>query len=182
MPSRYWTAIVALAGCAAGAYLWFGSSGPDAAPLLMEPKTAAAGASITVHVAGEVVNPGLFEVDAAARIADAVAAAGGSSRNADLSRINLAAPLTDGMQVVIPSLVSEQDLGNQPVGADGSVRINVASAGELERLPGVGPVLAGRIASYRDKNGPFVVAEDLLDVPGIGEAKLEAMREFLVLP
>ena len=49
-------------------------------------------------------------------------------------------------------------------------------------LPGVGPVLAERIVAYRDENGPFESTEDLLDVPGIGESKLEAMRESIVVP
>ena len=67
-------------------------------------------------------------------------------------------------------------------GDDGGVRINVATAEELEALPGVGPVLAGRIAAFRDKFGPFLVVEDLLDVSGIGEGILAQLRDAVVLP
>jgi competence protein ComEA len=49
-------------------------------------------------------------------------------------------------------------------------------------LPGVGPVLAERIVAYRDANGPFQAVEDLLEVPGIGEAKLAAMRDLVTVP
>lgn len=52
------------------------------------------------------------------------------------------------------------------------VNVNRASAEELERLPGVGPVLAERIVAYRRLAGPFRAPEDLLPVPGIGPAVL----------
>ena len=60
----------------------------------------------------------------------------------------------------------------------GSVRINSASAKELEALPGVGPALAQRIVTERNK-GRFTSADDLLRVPGIGKAKLEKMRNYI---
>ena len=44
------------------------------------------------------------------------------------------------------------------------------------------PVLAQRIADYRDTNGPFNTVEDLLDVPGIGEGKLAALRDAVTIP
>ena len=53
---------------------------------------------------------------------------------------------------------------------------------ELTEIHGVGPVLAGRIASFRDENGPFATVEDLLDVPGIGEGKLAGLRDFVAIP
>jgi competence protein ComEA len=62
------------------------------------------------------------------------------------------------------------------------VDLNRADAAELETLPGVGPVLADRIVAYREANGPFSTIEDLLSVPGIGEAKLEAMRDAVRPP
>ena len=57
------------------------------------------------------------------------------------------------------------------------VNINTASAEELEEnLEGIGPVLAKRIVDYRRLNGPFCSPEDLLNVKGIGEQKLEKIR------
>jgi competence protein ComEA len=64
---------------------------------------------------------------------------------------------------------------------EGTVDLNAASAADLEALPGVGPVLAQRIFDYRETHGPFATVEDLLDVPGIGEGKLAALREAAVL-
>ena len=65
---------------------------------------------------------------------------------------------------------------------DRGIDINRATATELEDLPGVGPILAARIVAYRDLHGPFAVIEDLLDVGGIGEAKLAAMRDSIAAP
>lgn len=63
-------------------------------------------------------------------------------------------------------------------GSAGRVRINSASASELQSLPGVGPALAQRIIAERSR-GSFASAEDLLRVSGIGKAKLEKMRAYV---
>ena len=59
------------------------------------------------------------------------------------------------------------------------VNVNCADAVALQRLPGIGPVLAERIIALRDSIGEYAEAEELLDVPGIGEKKLARIREFL---
>ncbi len=142
----------------------------------------AAPAEIVVHVAGAVARPGLVRVPIDSRVADAVAAAGGATSEAALAAINLAAPLSDGTQVVVPSSAIAGDPASGGAADDGRVRVNQADADELDALPGVGPVLAERIVAYRDENGPFESTEDLLDVPGIGESKLETMRESIAVP
>ncbi len=180
MLTRYWAAAGGLVLLVAGSALWFGRSEPDREPLVLQ-TAARDDVHITVHVAGEVALPGLVVVAGDARVADAVAAAGGSTRGADLTAVNLAAPLQDGEQIVIPSARDgERELS--AVDGDGRVRVNRASATELEALPGVGPVLAARIAAYRDENGPFRAVEDLLDVAGIGEGKLATLRDAVALP
>lgn len=61
------------------------------------------------------------------------------------------------------------------------ININKASAGELADLKGVGSVLAGRIVEYRQKNGPFVSAEGLKKVPGIGEKLFSKLKDGISL-
>ncbi|MBL0060659.1 MAG: ComEA family DNA-binding protein [bacterium] len=61
------------------------------------------------------------------------------------------------------------------------INVNSATAEELERLPGVGPVLASRIIEEREANGPFVSADDLERVSGIGPKKIAAMRDRVVV-
>ena len=135
---------------------------------------------LTVHVSGAVVSPGLVEVVSGSRVADVLAAVGGALPGADLGALNLAATVLDGARVVVPEMGS----GGSDAAGEGPplVSINVASASELEGLPGVGPVLAQRIVDHRSRFGPFREVEDLLDVPGIGEAKLAALRDFVALP
>lgn len=55
-----------------------------------------------------------------------------------------------------------------PVPAAAPLDLNTASESDLDRLPGIGPVLAGRIVAHRAAHGPFRSPEDLLAVPGIG--------------
>jgi len=62
------------------------------------------------------------------------------------------------------------------------IDINTADAATLTQLPGIGPALAGEIVSYRAQNGNFAAAEDLLSVRGIGEKKLERIKEKISLP
>jgi competence protein ComEA len=117
-------------------------------------------------------------------VADAVTAAGGALQGALLGAVNLARPLTEGEHVQIPgpgdASMPESAAGNDPV--DGLIPINQADASALEELPGVGPVLAERIVSHREANGPFESVDDLLEVPGIGEAKLASMRDLIRVP
>ena len=180
MPIRYWTAAAGLVVLAVVAAVWFDQGAPQPAPLLIDTASETR-AVMTVHVSGAVASPGLVVVSEAARVADAIAAAGGSSRDADLSQVNLAAAVRDGEQIVVPSRTTH-DGGQTAIAADGRVRINQATAADLEALPGVGPVLAERIVAFRNENGAFSVVEDLLDVPGIGEAKLAGMRDVVAVP
>jgi competence protein ComEA len=57
--------------------------------------------------------------------------------------------------------------------------INRATVKEFESLDGIGPVLAGRIVAFRKENGPFLLIEDLLKVPGIGSSTFAKFKEKL---
>ncbi len=124
---------------------------------------------VVVHVAGEVRSPGLVELPPGSRVSDAVTAAGGALTPDALTSVNLARPVIDGEQIV---------LGGAEVQArDGRISINAASATELQELPGVGPVLAERIVTFREQNGPFTSLDGLLEVSGIGESTLRNLAE-----
>lgn len=162
-----------------GGVAWFGLGSNQPAPLVPTTQPEITSEAIAVHVSGEVVEPGLVSVPKGSRVADVVAAAGGATANADLAAVNLASPVRDGEHVAIPA---HGDPAEASSAAARGIDLNTASASELEGLPGVGPVLAARIASFRAENGPFVEIEDLLDVPGIGEAKLASMRDAISAP
>jgi competence protein ComEA len=143
--------------------------------------TAATSALLVVYVSGWVETPGVVELATGSIVADAVAAAGGAREGASLDAINLAETLSAGQHIAVPGPGAQSAVEAVEDG-DGRVAINAASATELEALPGVGPVLAERIVAYREANGPFRKPEDLLDVPGIGEAKLGAIRDLITIP
>lgn len=174
----------ALAALAVGAAGWYATRGgdPPGAPAVVAVESPERG-MIVVHVSGWVAVPGLVEIPEGGRVADAVAAAGGARPGAALDGMNLAAPVHDGEQVVVPgpadAATATTASGTAP---DGRIRVNSATAAELDELPGVGPVLAERIVEHRDRNGPFATVEDLLDVPGIGERKLASLRDLVVVP
>ncbi|MFZ9629474.1 MAG: ComEA family DNA-binding protein [Ilumatobacteraceae bacterium] len=142
--------------------------------------------AVTVHVAGAVVHPGVYSLRSGARAIDAVAAAGGLAADADADRINLASLLVDGQRVFVPRLGEDDPLptatvGDGPAAPAGPLDLNVATAAELETLPGIGPTTAAAIVAYRDLHGPFSSVDDLADVAGIGPSKLEAIRGLVTV-
>ncbi len=60
-----------------------------------------------------------------------------------------------------------------------STNLNTATRLELMELPGIGEVLAGRILTYRLQKGGFSSVEELTEVQGIGEKRLEALRKYV---
>jgi competence protein ComEA len=139
---------------------------------------------LRVHVTGAVKLPGVYDLPPGSIAEDAILAAGGPTAAADLADLNLARVLRDGDQVNVPDLPPTPMPGviSATVGAAGGLlNLNTASAAELEGLPGIGPALAERIVAYRDANGPFSAVDDLLAVSGIGPAKLEAIRDLVVV-
>jgi competence protein ComEA len=152
------------------------SSSPSAADQALSDQDGGAGSVIYVHILGQVVHPGLYALRDGDRGVDIVAAAGGFTETADPAGINLARFLTDGEQIVVPAV---GEVVASTGGGDGLVNLNTADAAALDTLPRIGPALAERILDWREKNGPFASVEDLLDVPGIGDAILEGLRDLV---
>lgn len=143
---------------------------------------------IAVYVTGEVVNPGVYAVPAGERLTNVVELAGGATENADLDRVNLAAYVSDAAHYRIPAIGEASDGAANTAGGDGTVsdvtgaandgaapacavpvNINTATAECLETLPGIGSVRAQSIVAYREQAGPFVAADGITAVSGIGD-------------
>ena len=136
---------------------------------------------IAVHVSGEVQSPGLYRLSPGSRVDDAVQAAGGATGEADLQRLNLAARLADGQQVAVPRKAEPRAAASPGAGTPGLVNINVASAAELDTLPGVGPVTAQRIIAYREQNGPFTSVEQLREARLVNATTFERIRDLVTV-
>jgi competence protein ComEA len=139
--------------------------------------------AFVVHAAGAVRRPGVYRVGPGARVTDVIEAAGGASPDADLNRLNLAAPVADGTQVYVPRLgeAVPASTTNGPATPAGPLDLNTATLEQLDELPGVGPATAKAILAERDRRGRFRSVDDLLDVRGIGPAKLDALRDLVTV-
>jgi competence protein ComEA len=60
-----------------------------------------------------------------------------------------------------------------------AIDVNVATASELETIPGIGPTRAAAIVADRERSGPFAEVEALERVPGIGPATVDAIRPYV---
>ena len=155
------------------------------------PKPTAAPSStpepLTVFINGQVAKPGVFELPIGSILQDAIKASGGYTSEANADGINLALPLSSGMHIYIPALdddaalpivssVTEPDKNET-----GRVNINVATAAELDQLPGIGPATAQNIIDYRQANGSFEEIEAIMNVSGIGPAKFQQIEELISL-
>lgn len=139
--------------------------------------------ALVVHVVGAVATPGVVRLPAGSRVTDAVTAAGGALPEADLAGVNLARLLTDGEQVVVPAAGETAGAG---VGAGTGVSVgpalvdlNTADADALDALPGIGPVLAQRIVTWRTAHGRFTSVDELGEVTGIGPTLLAGVRDLV---
>jgi len=151
---------------------------------------------VIIHIAGAVKNPGVYQLESTDRIVDAVKIAGGATEEANLDLINLASLLKDGQKIIVPyktysktgeeinkniynSVESEHFSSSSSVSITAKININTANANMLQTLPGIGPVLSGRIIEYRNQNGLFGVIDDIKDVSGIAEKKYEGIKDLI---
>ncbi len=155
--------------------------------LLRPPPTSA---PVVVNVDGAVQFPGVFSLPVHSRIEDAVEAAGGFAENARPGSINLAALLEDGSHIYVPyqsaEINSGAESGERTVGLSESgemislININQASLEVLVTLPGIGPVTAEKIISYREEH-TFTRIEEIQKVPGIGPATYEDIKMYITV-
>ncbi|MFI5610485.1 helix-hairpin-helix domain-containing protein [Amycolatopsis sp. NPDC051903] len=174
--------VVAVALIALGFAVFGRSPAMEVAPTLPSAKAHPAAAApskttqLVISVVGHVRAPGLVTVPAGSRVADALRAAGGADPGTDLTGLNLARKLADGEQLAVGITVASP----APAGAGaapGKIDLNTATPDQLDTLPGVGEVTAGRIVDWRTQHGGFSSVEQLRDVDGIGESKFEKLRE-----
>ena len=155
--------------------------------------SSSAAVKIRIDVAGAVISPDVYEFFEGDRVSDALTSAGGLSAAADRNwvakNLNRAAKLVDGGKIYIPSQIEEKvpfdtasgeqnliNLGNIGV-SEGKVNLNAASQAELEALPGIGPVYAGKIISGR----PYQSVEELKTRKILGQSLYNKLKDLLTV-
>lgn len=172
-----------------------------AAPTPVQPSAAPTPATtpspspepLRVHVLGAVHSPGVVRLPPGSRVEDAIVAAGGLTDAARPGDLNLAAPIVDGAQVVVgtsaapggevrgavtdtASVGGTSDSGGS---AANRLDLNRATVAELDALPGVGPVTAQAIVSWREHHQRFSRVEELLEIDGIGPKTFQRLEPLV---
>jgi len=162
------------------------------APVSISPAASVSPGLVRVHVLGAVVSPGVVSVPEGAIVQDVIEAAGGLASGADPGELNLAAPVRDGQQVIVGTSASPRGEVVDPGGGDpatgsatasgpGLLNLNRATSQQLQELPGVGPVLAEAIITWRTNNGSFTDISQLRQVSGIGPKLFEKLSPLVTL-
>ena len=159
--------------------------------------------TIYVDICGAVTSPGVYELPYGSRVFQAIEQAGGYLPEAAESYLNRAKGLSDGQQVYVPT---QAEVDSQRIAAtqDGSevtaenstetasgqktassteqkIDLNTADVSQLTTLTGVGESKALAIIAYREENGPFTSAEDIMNVPGIKEGTYEKIKDKIAI-
>ena len=145
--------------------------------------------NIYIHLCGAVKNPDVYEVKTGTRLVDVIKLAGGLSNDAAGDYVNQAAKVEDGQKVYIPTerevknqqadilnnsvnpvsdtIISKSNNDSQGEITSGKVNINTAAAEELMNLPGIGESKAESIITYRQEHGGFKTIEEIKSINGI---------------
>jgi len=163
---------------AAGSILLVASS-PSRPPLTVLHPTPVT--NLVVSVSGAVKQPGVYTLSVDSRVNDAIMLAGGTLPQADISHLNLAKHVADGETIFVPTMNYPTLSQSEPTSDQAKININLATADELDSIPGIGPQKADAIIGYRDSYGDFQSVEDLLYVPGIGQSLLDSIRIYVTV-
>jgi len=137
-------------------------------------------ADLIINVAGKVRNPGVYQLPPGSRVIDAIKAAGDQLKGVDISDVNLARTLVDGEQILVGSVkYSSGKVIIKKISPDNPLDINRATMAQLDTLPGIGPVTAGRIIDYRIKVGRINNLDELKKISGLGGSKFEEIKALL---
>ncbi len=159
---------------------------------------------IAVYLCGEVINPGVYLLEAGSRLYQAVEMAGGLTDQAQAEAVNLARVLSDSEQIYIPNIServfipvmdnsqsvfekassdfdASDSIVSDPIDNSTVININQATVEQLMQLPGIGQVKAEAIVAYRESNGLFASIEEIKNVPGIKEAAFEKIKGMIIV-
>lgn len=149
-----------------------------------------------VYVCGAVRNPGVYPVTRGMRMFEAIELAGGFTEEADEQWLNQAEVLHDGQrlyvytmeetqQMAATEMPSGQETSSDPASEqkmqDGKVNLNTAGREELMTLPGIGEAKADAVIAYRTEHGAFASIEEIQNIPGIKSAVFSKIKDQITV-
>lgn len=148
---------------------------------------------IYVYVCGEVEQAGVYMLLEGSRVFDLFELAGGLTQDAALDYWNQAGVLTDGQMIYVPTKEEAEERqegwdisSNTSENANtndtsGKINLNTASLEQLMEIPGIGEAKAKAILNYRETNGSFSAIEDVMQIEGIKEGVFSKMKDYIVV-
>ena len=153
---------------------------------------------LQVFVCGAVENPGVYRLKEDARVYEAVDAAGGFSPEADRDWLNLAETVQDGGKLRVYTMeetagLREQgfeepdmrdgrsDVNGEENGTDRKINLNTASREQLMTLPGIGEAKAEAVIAYREEHGSFQNIEEIKRISGIKDAVFLKIKDRITV-
>ena len=148
---------------------------------------------IYVHLCGAVNNPDVYVVNENTRLVELIELAGGLTKEASNEAVNQAAILVDGEQIYIPTKEEvEQGTGNITTGnafgkasvlgeTSSKVNLNKATKEELMTLPGIGEAKAQSIIEYRSENNGFKSIEEIKNISGIKDSVYNKISDKIAI-
>lgn len=148
---------------------------------------------VVVYVAGAVKHPGLYHLRSGDRNDRAVSLAGGLGLGADAGAVNLAQRASDGDEIYVPAVGEASRYHSSSTTRrsrrhsarplpTGGIDVNRSDATTLAAVPGIGRSIAQRIVELRAREGSFASLDELLDVAGMTQTRLERARPYLRQP
>ena len=142
-------------------------------------------ASICVFITGCIKNPGIYELSEGTRLYQLIELAGGFTDEAAQDYLNLAEYVKDGDKITV---YSEEEIINTTVdiitekeSKEQYVNINTADKETLMTLPGIGEAKAEAILQYREDNGRFSAIEDIMNISGIKKGAFDKIKSLITI-
>lgn len=152
-----------------------------------ESENISEGTYIYAFITGFIKNPGVYELSEGARLYELVELAGGFTEQAAQDYLNLAAYIKDGDKITV---YSEEELAeakdtitnnNEESGSAWHININTADKETLMTLPGIGEAKADAIIKYREENGTFSSIEDIMNISGIKQGAFDKIKDLITI-
>ena len=147
-----------------------------------------------VYICGAVKKPGVYTLPEGSRVCELFEAAEGLTKEAATDYWNQARLLVDGEMIYVPTMeeAEERQMGRLDSSSDwndltdvdnknGKINLNTASVEQLMEIPGIGEAKARAIVQYRETNGAFSSIEEVMNIEGIKEGVFSKMKEYIVV-